>query len=122
MRLGMAVVGAALALVPVANAVAGQAQTAPAKPDPATEAALKKGKELFNNFSCGSCHTLASAEAIGDIGPSLDQNDHLTADLVTARVSNGAGPMPAFGGQLSPDEIKALVLFVTTTAAPVPAK
>ena len=122
-RMGSMALAAALILAPTAHAVAGQtppaapaAKPADAKPAAPSEAVLKKGKELFNNNSCSSCHTLADAGAIGDIGPSLDKDDKLTTDFVIARVSQGSGPMPAFGGQMSEDEIKAVAAYITAVA------
>jgi mono/diheme cytochrome c family protein len=122
-RIGSVALSVVLALAPMANAFAGQATPAApaatpvdAKPAAPSEAVLKKGKELFNNNSCSSCHTLADAGAIGDIGPSLDKNDKLTTAFVIARVSSGSGPMPAFGGQMSADEIKTIAAYVTAVA------
>jgi len=122
-RIGSMALAAALLLVPAANAVAGQTspvvpadRPADAKPAAPSEAVLKKGRELFNNSGCSSCHALADAEAIGDIGPSLDKNDKLTTDFVIARVSQGSGPMPAFGGQMSADEIRTLATYITAVA------
>ena len=63
--------------------------------------------------NCSSCHGTSGE---GGIGPAI--GDGVTvmmfpnaADQITF-VSNGAGVMPAFAGQLSPDEIAAVVEFV----------
>ena len=53
--------------------------------------------------------------ATGTVGPNLDQAKP-SKDLVVARVTNGQGAMPAFGGQLTPDQIKAVAEFVSTSA------
>jgi mono/diheme cytochrome c family protein len=75
-------------------------------------AKLAKGMDIFTNYGCGSCHSLAAAGASGDVGPSLDGDPNLTHDLVVDRVTNGGGPMPAFGGQMTPAEIDAIATYV----------
>lgn len=81
--------------------------------DPAKIAA---GKELFTNFSCGSCHALADAGADGHVGPALDGNKGLTHALVVDRVTNGQGPMPAFAGQMTDQEIQDVATYVVSAA------
>ncbi|HEX7289544.1 MAG TPA: cytochrome c, partial [Conexibacter sp.] len=73
------------------------------------------GKEVFASSGCGSCHTLADAGASGQVGPNLDD---LRPDFATVRsqVENGGGGMPAFGGDLSSDEIDAVARFVSENA------
>lgn len=93
----------------------GQATTAPA---PASDPAkLAKGRELFNNYSCGTCHALKDADGSGHVGPSLDGNPNLTEAFIVDRVTNGQGPMPAFGGQLSEQEIAEVAAYVKAVAA-----
>jgi len=122
-RIGSMALAATLLWAPTTKTVAGQtppgappAKPAEAKPGAPSEAVLKKGRELFNNNGCSSCHALADADASSDIGPSLDKDDKLTSDFVIARVSQGSGPMPAFGSQLSADEIKTLAAYITAVA------
>lgn len=92
------------------------AATAPA--DASSDAGkLAKGKDLFANYGCGSCHSLQDAGATGHVGPSLDGNSNLTHAFVVDRVSNGQGPMPAFAGQMTPQEIDALATYVVHAAA-----
>jgi mono/diheme cytochrome c family protein len=74
------------------------------------------GREVFVSSGCGGCHTLSAAAATGDVGPNLDQVKPST-DLVVARVTKGQGAMPAFGEQLTPDQIKAVAGFVSASAA-----
>jgi mono/diheme cytochrome c family protein len=62
----------------------------------APEAATGPGKELFAQ-GCGSCHTLADAEATGTVGPSFDVLEP-EADTVETAISvggAGTGAMPA---------------------------
>jgi mono/diheme cytochrome c family protein len=89
------------------------AQAAPAASPAADDAAkLAKGRDVFTNYGCGSCHSLAAAGASGDVGPSFDGDANLTHDLIVDRVTNGAGPMPAFGNQMTPAEIDAVAAYV----------
>ncbi|CAA0123356.1 Cytochrome c6 [Halioglobus japonicus] len=72
------------------------------------------GKALFESGTqpgCGVCHTLADAGSTGAVGPNLDSLSPSIAQLQTA-INNGVGVMPAFGGQLSQDEIAALAAYV----------
>jgi mono/diheme cytochrome c family protein len=80
-------------------------------------AKIAKGKDVFANYGCGGCHTLADAGATGHVGPAFDGDANLTDAYVTDRVTNGSGPMPSFGGQMSPEEISAIAYYVTHAAA-----
>jgi mono/diheme cytochrome c family protein len=84
-----------------------QAQAEDAKPSAAVEA----GRELFNTWSCSACHTLTDAGSQGAVGPSLD-NPKLTHDFIVNRVTNGQGPMPSFGGQISDADIGKLADYI----------
>jgi cytochrome c553 len=81
--------------------------TAPGQPagDPAA------GKSVFASAGCGSCHTLKAAEATGQVGPNLDEAKP-DAALVVDRVTNGAGVMPSFKGQLDEKQIQDVAAFV----------
>jgi mono/diheme cytochrome c family protein len=69
------------------------------------------GKTVFL-ANCGSCHTLTAAGTSGQVGPSLD-GVPLSAAEVEAIVQGGRGGiMPAFGGELSTEEISAVADFV----------
>ncbi len=72
------------------------------------------GKQVFVN-NCGSCHTLAAAGTTGGLGPNLGQAP-LTSSQVESQVRNGGGSMPAFAGQLSDAEIKAVAAFVARSS------
>jgi mono/diheme cytochrome c family protein len=73
------------------------------------------GKEVFTSAGCVSCHTLADAGATGTVGPNLDEAKP-DAALVTDRVTNGAGAMPAFEGQLSEQQIADVAAYVSSVA------
>jgi mono/diheme cytochrome c family protein len=68
------------------------------------------GAAVFKS-NCGSCHTLSAAGTNGSVGPNLDQTS-LSASDIEAKVRAGGGGMPAFGGQLSDAEIKAVAAYV----------
>ena len=64
---------------------------------------------------CGGCHTLAAAGTTGTTGPNLDQLKPPKA-LVVKQVTNGGGLMPAFKGQLTPAQIRAVAKYVASSA------
>lgn len=83
----------------------------------AEEDKLALGKEIFlerGEPQCALCHTLADAEAVGEVGPNLDELKP-DADRVKTAVTNGIGPMPA-NEILSLEEIDAVALYVSTVA------
>ena len=69
------------------------------------------GAEVFASAGCGSCHELADAGTSGAVGPSLDESQPDLA-LVIDRVTNGAGAMPAFSGQLDEQQIADVAAYV----------
>jgi len=90
-------------------------QVAAAPPADAKPAEL--GEQVFVSAGCGSCHALSAAGADGVVGPDLDEAAP-DAATVTEVVTNGLNEMPAFGNQLSEDEIVALSTYVSESAAP----
>jgi mono/diheme cytochrome c family protein len=77
-------------------------------------AAGGEGKTIFTT-NCATCHTLKAAGASGEVGPNLDELEPDEA-TVEKQVTNGGGGMPAFGGTLSPGEIKEVAAYVSTEA------
>jgi outer membrane protein assembly factor BamB/mono/diheme cytochrome c family protein len=77
-------------------------------------ASTAAGRAVFSEH-CASCHTLAAANANGNVGPNLDdlQPDRAT---VQQQVINGGGGMPAFGGQLSRAQIQSVAQYVASVA------
>jgi len=75
------------------------------------------GRELFASAGCGGCHTLKAANATGTAGPSLDGDPNLSTDLIIERVTAGVGPMPAFGYQMSNQDIADIAAYVMQAAA-----
>jgi mono/diheme cytochrome c family protein len=79
-------------------------------------AALAQGKQIFLvKADCGSCHTLKDAGSTGTVGPNLDQLKP-SRDTVEHQVENGGGPMPAYKGTLTKDEIDAVATYVSSVA------
>jgi mono/diheme cytochrome c family protein len=74
------------------------------------------GAEVFASAGCGSCHTLEAAGSSGAVGPNLDEAQP-PYDLVVDRVTNGAGAMPAFAGQLSEQQIQDVAAYVVESTS-----
>jgi mono/diheme cytochrome c family protein len=73
------------------------------------------GEEVFASAQCGGCHVLSAAGTSGTVGPDLDQAKP-EYDAIVTQVTNGGGGMPAFGGQLSEEQIRNVAAFVFTSA------
>jgi cytochrome c6 len=73
------------------------------------------GKDVFDSAGCANCHTLKAAGANGRVGPDLDQLKPSVA-VVTRQVENGGGGMPAFKGNLTAAQIKAVAEYVASNA------
>ena len=75
-----------------------------------------KGKIIFlKQGNCAVCHTLLDAGSDGNIGPNLNE---IRPDImrVIAAVTNGIGVMPAYQGELSPEEIEAVAHYVSVSS------
>lgn len=95
------------------EAAAPDAPAAAAAQDPTIRTA---GLKLFNDYTCGACHSLVDAKAAGSIGPSLDRNPRMTKDYVVDILTNGRGAMPAFAGQMTEAEIGTLADYIVQFA------
>ena len=72
-----------------------------------------EGKKIFlEKGNCALCHALTDAGSSGNIGPNLN---HIRPDInrVIVAVTNGIGVMPAYQGELTPEEIKAVAHYVS---------
>ena len=87
------------------------AETAPPAGEGAPAGDAAAGKAVFDSAGCAGCHTLADAGASGTVGPNLDETKP-TFELAVDRVTNGAGAMPAFAGQLSEQQIQDVAAYV----------
>jgi ubiquinol-cytochrome c reductase cytochrome b subunit len=75
------------------------------------------GALVFQNKQCRNCHSLGGTG--GQRGPALDRVAAvMTSDQLVRQVIQGGGNMPAFGKNLTPSEVSALVAFMRTLRAP----
>jgi mono/diheme cytochrome c family protein len=88
-----------------------ETQATETQPAPEIEGDPAAGKPIFDSAGCSGCHTLAAANATGQVGPNLDELEP-EYDAIVEQVTNGGGGMPPFQGQLSEDEIKNVSAFV----------
>ena len=68
-------------------------------------------QSLFTS-NCGSCHVLEKAGTSGAVGPNLDEAQPAFEEAVR-QIRNGGGGMPAFGDQLTDEQIRALARYVS---------
>jgi ubiquinol-cytochrome c reductase cytochrome b subunit len=72
-----------------------------------------QGAVLLQNKQCRNCHALGGRG--GQRGPALDDvATRLTRDQLVRQILQGGGNMPAYGKNLSPAEVTALVAFLGT--------
>ena len=69
------------------------------------------GEKVFASSGCGGCHVLEAAGSSGAVGPNLDESQP-DLQLVVDRVTHGRGVMPAFGDELSEQQIQDVAAFV----------
>jgi cytochrome c oxidase subunit I len=98
-----------------------QASFLPPEPTPAAGggAADAAGLQVFVASGCAACHVLEAASATGGVGPNLDEMQP-SKEVVVETVTNGKGAMPAFGAQLTPEQIDAVAAFVSSSAGAGP--
>ena len=76
-----------------------------------------RGAVTLQNKQCRNCHSLGGEG--GRRGPALDGvATRLTDGQLTRQVIQGGGNMPAYGKNLSPAEVAALVAFMRTLRGP----
>jgi ubiquinol-cytochrome c reductase cytochrome b subunit len=76
-----------------------------------------RGAVVFQNKQCRNCHSLGDTG--GMRGPALDAvATRLTSDQMVRQVIQGGGNMPAYGKNLSPAEVDALIAFMETLHPP----
>ena len=119
---GFAMLGAAVLAVPLAGALATPVD--PTQPAPVEEVAaavvpaalsaeeVVQGRRLFQSWSCSACHVMSDANGHGHIGPAMDGNTAMDVPFIVARVTNGQGAMPGFGGMMSAEEIDLLANYI----------
>jgi ubiquinol-cytochrome c reductase cytochrome b subunit len=73
----------------------------------------REGAVVFQSKQCRNCHSIGGFG--GQRGPTLDAvATRLTEDQLIRQVLEGGGNMPAYGKNLSPPEVTALVSFLET--------
>ena len=105
---GLAVAAAVLVLGRGGDEPASQPQRAAAAPAP-------KGRAVFAELGCGSCHTFRAAGSSGEMAPNLDQvvKRHTRASLRAVITSPPPSIMPRnFAGRMTDAEFDALVAFL----------
>ena len=90
-------------------ASAAEAPATAATPPPSANA--DAGKQVFATAQCGGCHTMKAAGSTGEVGPNLDQLKP-SFGVIVHQVEVGGGPMPAFKGQLSDQQIQDVAAYV----------
>jgi ubiquinol-cytochrome c reductase cytochrome b subunit len=74
---------------------------------------VRQGAVIFQAKQCRNCHSIGGQG--GERGPALDAvATRMTPDQMRFKVVSGGGNMPAYGKNLSPPEIEALVSFLET--------
>jgi mono/diheme cytochrome c family protein len=115
--LGVAACGGGEEVSPTPETVVGSlpAETSEG-PTSTLEGDASNGESVFASAGCGGCHTMEAAGSSGSVGPNLDDAKP-DFDLVVDRVTNGAGAMPAFEGQLSEQEIADVAAYVVDSTS-----
>jgi ubiquinol-cytochrome c reductase cytochrome b subunit len=80
----------------------------------------RQGALVFHNKQCINCHSVGGEGGLR--GPALDSvATRLTGDQLVRQVIQGSGNMPAYGKNLSPAEVAAVVAFMSTLHKPTEA-
>lgn len=78
-------------------------------------AAIEKGKTVYASNNCANCHSVNGAGGRG--GPELSHiGGEKSADAIAAYVKQPrpGSRMPAFGGKITDDDLKALGAYLAT--------
>jgi ubiquinol-cytochrome c reductase cytochrome b subunit len=77
----------------------------------------RQGSLVFQVKQCRNCHSIGGSG--GKRGPDLDRvANNMTHDQLVRQVIQGGGNMPAYGKNLTPAEVTALVSFLETLHPP----
>jgi cytochrome c oxidase subunit 2 len=85
-----------------------------------------RGRQLFASHGCGACHTIASANANGKLGPQLDAVlAGASSSAIAHLITNPPQTLPPFqdklmprnfGDRLSSRDIQSLATFIAAAA------
>ena len=93
------------------------AQPLPAQVVNSADPQVIQGAHLFYQKGCEYCHMISGHG--GQRGPNLTTvGDRLTTVDMQIRILNGGYNMPAYGSDLSPDEVNQLIAFLQSRKAP----
>jgi cytochrome c oxidase subunit 2 len=121
---GLAVAAAAMVVVALTSGEGDTRQAATPRP-----VADRSGLDVWVEHGCGSCHTLAAANATGTLGPDLGATlegmpaayvkESIVAPAAAATAGYDAGMMPEdYGTRIPPDDLDRLVTFLLQSAKP----
>ena len=89
------------------------AQPLPASVVGAATPAVAEGARLFHDKGCEFCHAIG--EFGGKRGPELTEvATRMTPEQIAGRITNGGPNMPAYVRTLTPQQVEALVAFLST--------